>query len=300
MTSTFATNYVFKTIGTSYHLHATKDGQPLQKQVPQTYQTYTGNGNETIVVTGENNFIVDSTLSAGPLTLDITNRVDLYGRVIEFIFPVQGLNNVIFNYASGFNLILAKDNTVSSTRSITTNQFPGKITCNFFDIEKALLSVTSTNSNTEPQFLQYKYLGGILNNAVSTPIQWEEDDPFLYNSSQPTSWTLDSNTFFIFSNESLGLYRVHYKLHIDGNLNKVLFADINIGLNAGTPSDRSRSYTSASLNGLQITDEVILNVTSAANAISVSFGSDAGPDAGTDPVTAPEVKTGYIVLEKLN
>ena len=71
MTSSLATNAVVpNNITTPYFLKSTKDGVPINRQVPRTYQVYAGTGNQTIDYDGSNEIIINGTFLTGPLIIN--------------------------------------------------------------------------------------------------------------------------------------------------------------------------------------------------------------------------------------
>lgn len=82
MTSPLATNAVILNANdVQYYLRATKEGQPLDGQIPTTTQTYTGVGGVTIVPTGANNLHVSGPLT-GPLVINCTSRFNFINRTL--------------------------------------------------------------------------------------------------------------------------------------------------------------------------------------------------------------------------
>lgn len=82
MTSPFATNAVILNPNDpQYFLRATKEGSPLDGQIPRTSQVYTGVGGVTIVPTGTNDLHVTGPLT-GTLTINCTNRFNFINRVL--------------------------------------------------------------------------------------------------------------------------------------------------------------------------------------------------------------------------
>ena len=96
MTSPLALNAVIlNSTDVPYYLRATKEGQPLDGQVPRTTQTYTGVGGATIIPAGSNNFHVSGPLT-GVLTLNCTSRFNFINRVLVVtVAPGVGQNVVI-------------------------------------------------------------------------------------------------------------------------------------------------------------------------------------------------------------
>lgn len=96
MTSPLATNAVILNPNDiQYYLRATKEGQPLDGQVPRTTQTYTAVGGATIVPLGTNVLHVTGPLT-GVLTINCTNRFNFINRILVVtVAPGVGQNVVI-------------------------------------------------------------------------------------------------------------------------------------------------------------------------------------------------------------
>lgn len=81
MTSPFATNAVLKKLKKQRWLEVDEQGVPLQRQVPQTYQIYSGQGNETITYDGSNCLVIENSLTSGVLTVDFSEMHNYCGRL---------------------------------------------------------------------------------------------------------------------------------------------------------------------------------------------------------------------------
>lgn len=101
MTSRFATNYQFNKQGQVNYLQVNRDGQPLQGQVPLTYQVYSGDGNETITYNGSNVLVLDTTLPGGDLTIDFSAMNNWCGRSMQLIIFRSLLNDCIMDFGAG-------------------------------------------------------------------------------------------------------------------------------------------------------------------------------------------------------
>ena len=104
MTSSLASNFVSSAFAKSYPLEATKEGLPLQGQVPVTVEQYTGAGGVSVVPLGKEVYYVNSTLATGALTLNLTNNQNynnMVGRkMVVYVSPDAG-NNVIVDITGG-------------------------------------------------------------------------------------------------------------------------------------------------------------------------------------------------------
>lgn len=101
MTSKFANNFQFNKYGVVYYLEVNREGQPVQGQVPLTYQVYTGDGNETLAYDGSNVLVLDTDLSGGPLTIDFSAMNNWFGRSVQFIANTALLNDCTFDFGTG-------------------------------------------------------------------------------------------------------------------------------------------------------------------------------------------------------
>ena len=101
MTSPYATNHKFNELGKTRYLEVNKEGQPLQGQVPLTYQVYNDGGNETIAYDGSDVFVVSSTLPAGKLTVDFSEMNNWCGRSVQFIAYLTLLHDIDLDFGTG-------------------------------------------------------------------------------------------------------------------------------------------------------------------------------------------------------
>lgn len=103
MTSPLATNFVSVPQGQPYFLQCDKDGHPLQGQVPQTVETYSGVGGVDYIPNGKD-YLVVSGLGTGVLTVDLTDNQsynNMIGRTITiYVLPSAG-NNVLVDITGG-------------------------------------------------------------------------------------------------------------------------------------------------------------------------------------------------------
>lgn len=170
MTSRFATNYVFRPQGQVNYLEVDRDGTPLQGQVPLTYQRYSGTGNTTIAYDGSDVLLLDSTLSAGPLTVDFSAMNNYLGRSVQFLCEKAILNNVVLDFGSGELYVPPLTSPLNSTilspdRSPTTNILT------FYDINKAMIV---SNPTVFPSNIIPGGPGQVLTtNAGTGVVDWE-------------------------------------------------------------------------------------------------------------------------------
>lgn len=217
MTSRFATNYVFKSQGQVQHLQVDRDGAPLQGQVPKTYQRYSGNGNSTVVYDGSDIFVLNSTLSSGPLTIDFSAMNNYLGRSLQFLCEKITTNNVVLDFGTG-ELFVPPISTPLNSITLTPDRTPTAAIMTFYDISKAMIvynptafpsdiipggpgQVLTTNAGTGivdwedvplPKTLNFKWstdLANNLNDVTAQQISWIEDPP-----NNNTSLTLGGGT----------------------------------------------------------------------------------------------------------
>lgn len=203
MTSRFATNFVFSPQGQAEYLQVDRDGLPVQGQVPLTYQRYSGNGNTTIVYDGSNVLSVESTLSAGVLTIDFSAMNNYLGRTLQFVCDKVTLNNIVFDFGTG-ELIVPPLSTPFNSTTLTPDRTPAVALLTFYDLDKAIVvnnfvtfpadiipggpgQVLTTDFTTGvvewqdlplPKTLNFQWstdAGNDLNNVTAQQISWIED-----------------------------------------------------------------------------------------------------------------------------
>jgi hypothetical protein len=179
MTSRFATNYVFRSQGQVEYLEVDRDGAPLQGQVPRTYQRYTGTGNTTVVYDGSDVFVLDSTLGAGPLTIDFSAMNNYLGRSVQLLCEKVATNNIILDFGSG-ELYFPPSAIPSTSLTLTPAQTPTSIVLTFYDLDKAMFVSSSTVTGVSylPKTLNFQWstdLANNLNGVTAQQISWIED-----------------------------------------------------------------------------------------------------------------------------
>lgn len=218
MTSTWARNYVDEELDREYYAHVTKEGHPLQRQIPQTYQRYTGLGGETMVLDGSNRVIINSTLSGGPLILDASQNYNLHGRVIHILFTQITQSTVTFTYPNG---LIHLPGTASTSTSLVwaSGQLPTQVIADFYALTDVFLVETSQSPAPPvhlPAVLNYKVLESASNlydaliNSPESGLYW---DPNHVDSSNTSTITYDPVTseftintdgmYYVSSNHSL-------------------------------------------------------------------------------------------------
>ncbi len=170
MTSTVATNFVSSKLKRKHYLETNVQGQPLQGQVPLTYQVYNGTGNETVTYDGSNAFVLDSTLADGPLTIDFSAMGNWLGRYTEFIAFRTLLNNCIFDFGTG-NIYFPP--FTGSSNTITLDPANTPTTAEWFYVNPTTAVITR-NVIIPPQRIIPGGPGQVLTtNAGTGVVDWE-------------------------------------------------------------------------------------------------------------------------------
>ena len=105
MTSTVSKNaYVPTPIEKLRYLLVDKDGVPKNKQVPRTWENYSGAGGVTVIPNGSNSFNVVGVLG-GVLTLNCTDVSNFVGRSLAVTVLGGASQNVVINFpAAGYTV----------------------------------------------------------------------------------------------------------------------------------------------------------------------------------------------------
>lgn len=277
MTSEYSTNYVDSNLNTRYFLETDKNQRPLQKQVPKTYQTYIGAGNETLAYNGSDVLIINTTLAAGVLTIDFTQNKNLYGKMLEMIMLQPALNNIVFNYAPG--QLYAPGVAPAPTQTLPLGVGPILVHFNFFDIDKAIgcawdLPTGVFSSETILSF-QISTSGlNELNTALGQPVIW--DTTTGQNDSNLTLSGPLPNTANIFTVTQQGKYQITFDIEGIGSLASNLGASILINAAPVTEMDATQGLTGQFLHG-----EVVMNL-NVGNTIAIECKNVAGPNSGVN------------------
>lgn len=188
MTSTLATNYVSSKLSRKHFLETTKEGYPLQNQVPRTIESYTGNGNTTIPLTFKDIHSIDTALVGGVLTLDCSAGHNYFRRQVAIESSVQIANNIVVNYGTG-NFIRAgySDLFLPTTITIPAGTPPFRLNLDFIDRNYCHASFASGYPTKAPDFLSVQIAQNVVNDINSVGGQnvlWEPTS--LLNSSSLT------------------------------------------------------------------------------------------------------------------
>lgn len=109
MSNPRATNAVVTTpVGRKRYLESTKDGAPINRQVPRTYQVYAGTGNATIDYDGSNELVVFGSTLTGPLTVNLgpLSRIrNMVGRsvTLNIVSPIS--QTITLNSSPAFMML---------------------------------------------------------------------------------------------------------------------------------------------------------------------------------------------------
>lgn len=145
MTSTFAKNFVSSKLSKKHYLETNTQGQPLQGQVPLTYQVYAGDGNETLAYDGSNVLVLDTDLSGGALTIDFSAMNNWFGRSVQFIANTALLNDCILDFGAG-TIYEPPFAGSSNTKVFDATQTPVTTQLHFINPTTAVMTVNPTTS----------------------------------------------------------------------------------------------------------------------------------------------------------
>lgn len=147
MTSPLATNFVSRLQGQVYYSACDKDGYPLQGQVPNTVETYSGVGGEDYLLQGKNYLLV-SGLGTGVLNIDLTNDQDynnMIGRTVTIYVLPSAAHNVTVDITGG--PVARAFRLTGDTGDVATITPGGSATLAFIDPVNCLI-LASTNCTT--------------------------------------------------------------------------------------------------------------------------------------------------------
>lgn len=169
MSNDLATDARTPKLATRYYLETTKDGIPINKQIPQSYQVYNGNGNETIDYTGENTIVINTNINAGTLNINIggtlQQNINVYKRKLLICLLQPIANTIVLNYGVG-TIILGGYGPVGNTYTLITNSI-GSVIVLFPAIDKAIVNVSGIMSSTIVNVFE-GFCVGLLNDAIVT------------------------------------------------------------------------------------------------------------------------------------
>lgn len=143
MTSTFATNFVSRKLQKKNYLETNAQGQPLQGQVPLTYQRYNGTGPATLEYDGSDVIVVNSTLAGGILTIDFSEMNNWLGRTVQFLCEKAITNNIVLEFGTGELYVPPLTSPLNST-ALTPDISPTAAIMTFYDLDKAMMVYNPT------------------------------------------------------------------------------------------------------------------------------------------------------------
>lgn len=239
MTSPFATNFVFNKLSKKQYLETNAQGQPLQGQIPLTYQRYDGAGDETIAYDGSDVLVLSSVLSAGPLTIDFSAMSNYLGRTVQFLCEKAITNQVNLDFGTGDLYVPPFTSPLHST-TLTPDRSPTAAIFTFYEINKAMIvanptvapsniipggpgQVLTTNAGTgvvdweNPQSVAPKSLSFKVSTDASNDYNTNTAVPLLFTE------TLINNTTLTLVNPSAGIVSIFTvntptKYHISASL----------------------------------------------------------------------------------
>lgn len=294
MTSTLATNAVLPSIGQSHFLRADKNGYPLQKQVPKTYQHYTGTGGETIVPDGSDIITVDASALTGNLTLNFTPNRNFIGRHIDLIvFNNYNAGTVIIQSSGTLN---THGGVVASPYSLSTAVIPGAFELDFFKADELFIGTKSGHISgaSGPAFIsrivETTSPVNELNNVAWTDIAFETSNPSPYAGDSGIIVGLTTTTTTI---NVPGNYKVKYSFYHDGDLAIALSQRITLNGVAVAQAD-----TVVGLTGQSLSLECDLALSSG-DVIVVQSQNASGNDSGTTAITTNEIDYVHFSIMRL-
>lgn len=141
MTSIFARNYNEKKLDRDYFLQTTKEGHPLQKQVPQTYQRYTGLGQESIDLDGSNRLVLETDLASGPLVIKAEDHYNLHGRVVHVLLTRTLQSPLTFDFGPDGLIHVPGSEATSTTLTLgSVGQTPTTFILDFYSLTDVMVT----------------------------------------------------------------------------------------------------------------------------------------------------------------
>lgn len=311
MTSTFATNAVFKSLNKQKWLEVDNQGKPLQGQVPQTYQMYDGQGNETIEYDGSNCLVIENALTLGDLTVDFSAMHNWFGRKMDLVIRTTLANDFIMDFGTGTIIIPGVPTPLNSTTT-PAGFGPASGIIVFFEIDQAALikspvvipgtilpgndgqflgTVAGTVQwtdlpSTKPKTLSVPWLvdaSNELNSPAKQEIIWNTASA---NAQNDTDLTITTDTVFTVVTPTK--YTISTSLYSVGNLDVSLIAGIAIDSSVILSNNTSLGLAGQSTT-LSITRDLDVG-----QEISILMGNISGPDSGTRSITPTDEVFGYL------
>ena len=282
MTSTLATNSELVRTGREHFLRSDKNGFPLNKQVPKTYQVITA-GNQTVAWDGSDYVVIADSLAAGNLTITVNNTVNNYGRRLSIIQTVTSASAWSVTCTAA---VIRQAGSALVVNSITkpAGSAPDTIVLHFYDKDYCMAyGIVDTSGAAVNYFLQGQLdaadateLNSVAGNIMTWDFAVAGDNP-------PTGSLIVTDQFLdigVTGNE--GTYRLEYCLKVDANVDVELKGEILDGPSGGPYTVLSTNYSRLGLSGTQLCDSIVLPQTLAGTRyLSVRVSNNAGPDSGT-------------------
>ena len=252
MTSSFATNFVEDKLSRVRYLRVNENGQPLQGQVPLTYQRYSGNGNTTITYDGSDVIVISSALSAGALTIDFSAMNNWLGRSAQVIVQTALTNSVILDFGVNGDLYIPPSATAVTSATLSSAISPVAAKVIFFAIDKAMLVTNSaTNTYAGPKCLTFQVstdAANDLNTASAELVAWV-DDPTKDDTTLTANAGSIGGTIVSWEPVDESVYDISYSLFIVGDPTIVYRAFIGIDSDVYAYQESTLGLTGQTLSG---------------------------------------------------
>lgn len=281
MTSVYATNFVDPGLDPTHYLRVTKEGIPIQGQVASSYQTYTGTGNTTINYDGSDCLVIDSTLSAGDLTVSFSPLYNFFGRSCDIVVTRLLANDLILDFGTG-QIIVPGDTSVLNSVTIPAAIGPVSGRIDFFSRTKAMFikEVTPSVSNAIKAlaFQWFVDASNELNEGTAVAVMWDTNNVTSVNQ---TDLALSgdggdaANTCRYFTVVTEANYDISYDCFATGPLTTCLRTWISVNSNLYCFKECAFGLTGQSSGG-----HVNLHLVPG-DIIAIYSGNAAGPDSGT-------------------
>lgn len=135
MSSSLATNAVLPGLSPLFPLLGTKEGHPLNKQIPKTIQTYSGAGGVSIVPDGSDILFISGTM-AGALVIDLTstaNYTNMIGRSLTVIATDDHVGTITLDITGGGRSFLSSVALETGDQALVATTVPTVFTVYFVD-----------------------------------------------------------------------------------------------------------------------------------------------------------------------
>jgi len=133
MSSSLATNAILPGLSPIFPLQGTKEGYPLQGQIPKSIQTYAGVGAESIVPDGSDILFISGTM-AGALVIDLTstaNYTNMIGRSLTVIATDDHVGTITLDITGGGRSFLSSVAAEVGDQALVATTVPTTFTVYF-------------------------------------------------------------------------------------------------------------------------------------------------------------------------